>query len=85
MSRDTSQTLQKERSHRGPLDKVRGQSANSTPLILLLPCAMARWCMGVQAGTAGALVLQKSGGRSHLVSYNQTDAREHSVRKGHSV
>ena len=32
--------------------------------------------MGVWAGTAVALVLQKSAGHSHLVSCNETDARE---------
>lgn len=38
------------------------------PPVLLLPCGMVTWCMGEKAGTAGALVWQKFGSHSHLVS-----------------
>lgn len=77
---------QRERSQRGPILKVKGQNAiDLDPPFLPLPYGMVMWCMRRQAGTAGALRSQKFWSHSHRVSFSKTDAREHSVRKGHSV
>lgn len=76
----------RERSQRGPMLKVKGQNAiDPHPPVLPLPCGMVMWCMGGQAGTAGALRSQKFWSHSHRVSFNKTDAREHSVGKVQSV
>lgn len=48
---------------------------------LLLPFGRVTCCEGARAGAAGALALQKSSSRSHLVSFNQTHAGERGSEK----
>lgn len=49
-----------------------GQSATHPhPPAPLLPCGTVTRCTGEKAGTAGALVWQRFGSHSHLVSYEQ--------------
>lgn len=67
----------------GIMSEVRVQAAH--PPTLLLPCGLVMCCERAWAGAAAALVLQKFSSQSHLVSFNETNAGERSVREGCSA